>query len=144
LWRIDHRPEALDLLGDLVRDVDEEAAVRAAEALANVGPEARGAVPSLEEALEDWRAGLRVKAAWALWEVSGQAETVLPVLLAALEHPDEEVGEDAAWTLGKMGPAAREAVPLLLDLLHDEESFSWAGDALKKIDPEAAARAGVE
>jgi HEAT repeat protein len=54
--------------------------------------------------------------------------------------------EYAARLLGEMGPAAREAVPNLVAALQDPITGirREAGDALKKIDPEAAAHAGVK
>jgi HEAT repeat protein len=44
-----------------------------------------------------------------------------------------------------MGPKAREAVPALQEALHDEDRRArvTAASALKDIDPDAAARAGV-
>jgi hypothetical protein len=48
-------------------------------------------------------------------------------------------------TAGRMGEAARAAVPALIDILKDEDKdvrIQSAG-ALKKIDPEAARKAGV-
>jgi HEAT repeat protein len=47
--------------------------------------------------------------------------------------------------LGYFGPAARSAVPLLLVALKDpiDEVRHGAAEALKKIDPAAAAKAGL-
>jgi hypothetical protein len=63
----------------------------------------------------------------------------------ALKDKDERVRQGAATSLGRMGEAARAAVPALIDILKDEDKDvrSQAAGALKKIDPEAARKAGV-
>jgi HEAT repeat protein len=47
--------------------------------------------------------------------------------------------------LGKIGPEAKDAVPALVEGLKNNETIvRWeAGRALKKIDPEAAEKAGL-
>jgi hypothetical protein len=52
----------------------------------------------------------------------------------------------AAASLGRIGPDAREAVPALTEIAeqHDnEDEYSTVAEALKQIDPKAAAKAGV-
>jgi HEAT repeat protein len=52
----------------------------------------------------------------------------------------------AAQGLGWYGAEARQAVPVLVPLLNDPYRFARvaATNALKKIDPKAAAKAGVK
>src|SRR5262249_37682796 len=54
--------------------------LEAARALGDMGADARGAVPSLEEALEDPDTDVRRAAAGALWKVDRQAGPVLAIL----------------------------------------------------------------
>ena len=70
---------------------------------------------------------------------------MLPVLTAALTDENLYVRRDAARAWGAFGAEAREAVPALLERLSDKEPSvrKAAADALKKIDPEAAAKAGA-
>jgi len=52
----------------------------------------------------------------------------------------------AAMALGDLGENARSAVPALLVATQDREPFirKAAQDALKNIDPQEAARAGIK
>jgi HEAT repeat protein len=71
---------------------------------------------------------------------------VVPALLAVLrESKNPSAREGAACALEAMGPRAKEAVPALRDALHDEDQRvrQRAAWALKAIDPNAAAEAGV-
>ena len=53
---------------------------------------------------------------------------------------------NAFWALRQFGPEAKPAVPKLVQLLSDVEAAirSEATNALKAIDPQAAAQAGVK
>jgi HEAT repeat protein len=71
----------------------------------------------------------------------------MPVLISALHDPNQMVQSQAVLTLGEWGPNARIAVPALVDCLNASNGFpvrSEVIDALKKIDPEAVAKAGVK
>jgi hypothetical protein len=61
--------------------------------------------------------------------------------VAALDDPDQLLTRElAANALGSYGPQAKAAVPVLLRTLAMNAA---AGAALKKIDPETAAGAGI-
>jgi len=49
------------------------------------------------------------------------------------------------YHLGELGEKAKPTVPLRIEALKDEKTSIWSevNGALKKIDPEAAAKAGV-
>jgi hypothetical protein len=67
-----------------------------------------------------------------------------PLLLAWSQNRDERriAAEDA---LGNFGADANAAVPSLVELLKDEQPpRSFAAEALRRIDPGAAAKAGVK
>ena len=80
----------------------------------------------------------------------GNSPAAVPLLIELLRDSDPVVRRYAADCLGDLGPAAAPAVPALLRALGDEEQGGMvitvggaAAYALQKIDPEAAARAGV-
>ena len=114
---------------------------QAAEALAQMGPAARAAVPALSETLNDPRlSSYRPYYALALLKIDRQAARVaVPVLIEALVGKDPALSEkaapalrkQAASALGQMGDKARDAIGAL-------------GNALGDVDPgvrQQAARA---
>jgi len=70
-------------------------------------------------------------------------EPAVPALIEALAATNVESRRRAARALADMGPDAREAVPALTKALDDKALAPTAADALKKIDREAAAKAGI-
>lgn len=113
-------------------------------ALSNIGPAAEKAVPCLLDAATNSDFSIRFNALTALGEIHAQSELVVPVLVAALRNRDESrVAAEAS--LGDFEEDAKAAVPSLLELAKDEQPpRSFAAEALKRIDPDAAARAGVK
>jgi HEAT repeat protein len=103
----------------------------------------------LREILKGQDKAARIRAALALWKIEHQEKDVLPVLLEALKDPDEPIRFLATFALGEIGPDAKVAVPALLEALKaGEESFKGfryrnVEQALKKIDPKAATKAGI-
>jgi HEAT repeat protein len=127
------------VLVEALRDEDPFVRGKVAETLGALGAKARAAVPALRAALEDEPA-VRVRAAAALCKVDpGHADT-LEVLIRSLE-----IDGSAIDLLGDLGSDAKAGVPTLLRLLrraeHDE--YLRIGEILKRIDPEAAAKAGL-
>jgi len=118
----------------------------AAWALGEVGPDAQMAVPWLRQSLSDTNAPMRLSAAIALWRISQDTNVVSVVIEQFNRNPKNR---EILRALGEMGPLAKSAVPTLLKLLRDPDSLGpfvqpLAREALKKIDPEAAAQAGVK
>jgi HEAT repeat protein len=85
----------------------------------------------------------------------------VPILIELLKKdPDPAMRISAAYALGRLGPGAVESVPTLIKSLDDQEKgapvifgsdlpgpvtvHEAAANALKKVDPAAAAKAGVE
>src|SRR5262249_11782679 len=127
------------------------AAVRteAAMALGRLAPEAREAVPALGQALLDQDARVSFQAAVAL---SHLGKSAVPELVKGLKADRTRGRVFAADALGDPGAAgralgadARAAVPALVAALKDPEAavLRAVRQALKGIDPEAAARAGL-
>jgi hypothetical protein len=111
-----------------------------------MGPSGKDAVPLLIEGLSDPAAEVRLSAADALWTVTGQSEKVMPVLLSLLQDPENSRLHDRLIPFcGNMGPEAKEAIPSLLQI---RKSKLWSkrhavGLAIKKIDPQVAAKEGI-
>lgn len=119
--------DALPDLLEMLKDKDDKAAgLRAASAIARIGPEE--AVPALIEALNHEDAVVRRRAASALGRMghgrsagripgSREAVEAIPVLIEALKDDDDSVVGSAASALGSMGVDAKEAVPALIEVL---------------------------
>jgi hypothetical protein len=135
-------PTTVEGLATALFDTNDAVRFQAAQALADMGPEAAPAVPALAQALAGPDSEMRHVAAHALSEVGPAAAPALPEIIAALrsDKRDQE-GPALIITLGNIGPPAKPAVPLLIDMLeHEKEDFirSLIVEALGKIeDPEA-------
>ncbi len=129
----------IQALLNAVGDEDEYVREAAADALGEMGPEAKDAVPALIQTLGDGDEHVRRAAADALGEMGPEAKEAVPALLQALEDAEWSVREAAAVALGKIGPEAKEAVAALIQALADEDlSVRWrAANALRDIGPEA-------
>lgn len=116
----------------------------AAEALGNLGTDARAAVPALAEALTDPDLRVRWAVADALGQLGPPARAAVPALVEALSDPELPIRIAALDALGWIGADARSAVPLLLARLEDADSnLRWAAAAaLVRIDRKTA-RAAV-
>jgi HEAT repeat protein len=108
-------------------------------------------IPYLIRALKDEDPVIRSMVAGAL-QGSGVAHpeagnSIVSALIERLQQdPDASVRRHAAGSLGFQGESAQAAIPALVAALNDTSSevrFSAAG-ALKRIDPEAARKAGAD
>ena len=80
-------------VAELIRQLsDQDASVRAnaAEALGEIGPEAKAAVPALIEASKHEEAGVRANATYALGRIGSDAKAAVPALIEKLK--DENAG----------------------------------------------------
>jgi HEAT repeat protein len=162
LWKVAGRKEeAIRLLK--ARLADEDTQEDAAEKLGSMGAGAKAALPDLTKLLKGPDSSVRVAAALAVWRITGEAGVVVPMLVESARCEHGEIAEEALTALGEMGPAAKAAVPALLELRKAEQdsqpihlqandpwkwSKAWetvkrAEEALRRIDPAAAAKAGV-
>jgi hypothetical protein len=127
----------------------------AAECLGIFGPPAKAAVPFLIQALKGSDSALSAPAIRSLGNIHSDPDAVIPLLIPYLTN--KQVADEAATALGNYGSLARIAfpkiVPLLLKSKHrdvlvlraeDRDLLAAARLALKKIDPEAAAKIGVK
>jgi HEAT repeat protein len=118
--------------------------ILATEELGELGPAAKAAVPALIQALKSSDTVLHEPAIRALGKIHSDPDVVIPLLIPYLTN--DEVNDDAATALANYGKLAKAAVPNIIPLLHakDDDARKAARVALKKIDPEAAASAGVK
>jgi HEAT repeat protein len=133
------------LLGILTdRDSGDALRCEAARALARAAPQGPGTDAALRAAANDKSASVGVCAAEALWRASGDADRAAKALVARLS--DKHVRAAAAQVLYRMGPEAKAAVPALLAAAKDKDRLFHESVvmALQKIDPRAAAKAGVK
>ena len=124
----------------------------AARTLGKIGPQAKNALPALRAVLKDRAPYDRSMAAIAIWRIDSEVTNTLPVLLDALNL----IPDGSKWELvegfEEMGAEAKEAFPALLDQLALQGTpnapslftLEKITNALIKIDPETAARAGVQ
>jgi HEAT repeat protein len=113
----------------------------AAGCLGEIGPAAKAAVPALIEALKGKDSVLHESAIQALGKIHSDPDVVIPLLVTYLD--DDSLNDEAAAALGNFGSLAKGAIPKIMPLLHakDKDAQAAAKEALKKIDPVAAAQA---
>jgi HEAT repeat protein len=96
----------------------------AAHALAEIGPAAWEAVPTLIEVLRDPEKFVSVWAAAALARVQPQNPNAIPALVAGTHDRISFVRSLAAWHLGRLGPehpGIESVAPKLRELLNDSD-----------------------
>ena len=118
----------------------------AAESLGQIGPLAKGTIPALLKVLKGKDSATRPAAALALGRIRSEPETVIPLLVALLDDSQDDAAPNAVEGLGQFGGLSKPLMPKLLPLLKspDKDMRHAASVALKQIDSEAAAKAGVK
>jgi HEAT repeat protein len=124
----------------------------AARALGKIGPDANAAIPALKILLGDTDAYKRREAAIAIWRINSDVTNTLPLLVEGIIQGDENTKWELIEAMAEMGSSAKDAVPALVqqlqqkpgENLRNEWNRSRISNALLKIDPEAAAKAGIK
>lgn len=114
--------------------------------LGRFGDEAKGAVPDLFQILtNDVRLDNRCNAAQALRRIANP-EALVPILIGWLHDTNGYYRAAGASSLEGFGKDAESAIPALVQMLSDEDPWIRyvATGAVRSIDPDAAARAGVK
>jgi HEAT repeat protein len=112
------RPAAVSALIGALIDRRSNAARIAIESLADLGPDARAAVPALLAQLDDSDRAYALAAAGALITIDPRStEAALPVVIEAMASNKSSIRRAVLASLEKMGPAAADAVPAVLTLL---------------------------
>lgn len=109
------------LMAGLTNDNQEIRANALLYGIAELGTNARPAVPFLIERLKDADRGERFRAVTVLGHLRLQPETVVPALIEFLHDSDAIIRQAAAASLGSYEQEAVSAVPDLTDLLTDKE-----------------------
>ena len=142
--------DAQDAIAELIRifdqNISEVSQADIAEIFGSIGPPARDAIPSLLRAAANTNRIVHECAIEGLSGIHAEPESVVPVLTKCLSDPDWSVKRFALSGLQAFGKDAKPAVPALVEFFRAQEvgsDKSLAGNALKAIDPEAAAKEGL-
>ena len=127
------------------REISWPSQVGAVRSLAAIGPTAEAAVPVLLRATTNSHFLVRAESLNALARIQAKPEVAVPALTRALSDPNGTVRFVACNSLALLRTDAQQAVPVLVKSLRDpdREVQLATARALGLIDPEAAARAGV-
>ena len=102
---------------------DEDIPVRfwAAQALGNIGADAKAAVPQLIIAMESTDKDLSTYASNALAGIGAGAKDAVPYLIARFRNAKNDFERcNVPYLLGKIGPVTPEVLPLMLEALKDK------------------------
>lgn len=127
-------------LNALIRDIQTgtlEARRKAADELANLGPEAAPAVSAIVKALKDSDLQVRVDALAALEHIGPEARGAVPALIEVLNGSDVALKPGALQALAGIGHDARQALPALRKFAaaSDQASVSNVAFALARVAP---------
>ena len=132
-------PALIELLTNSDPDVREAATI----ALGAIKPEPEQAVLPLVQRINDTDGWVRFEAIRAIGQIHRKPELAVPALIGNLQSSNPQPAAMAA--LAEFEEGAKSATPILLAFLDNPiENFrTWATNALKRIDPTAAAKAGM-
>lgn len=140
--------DAVPALIDLVKDEDADVRITATDCLGNIGPDAKAAVPFLLPYLNSTNRMIAWDATVNMGRIHMEPALVVPVLVSNLTATNISMRYHGTTiiALGKFGEHAKPAIPSIVAFLNDEneDNRSAATNALRLIDPEAAAKAGVK
>jgi hypothetical protein len=133
LWRMGRA--AVPSLFVTLKEGNEQARERSAQALSWIKPVSEEAIAALVNALGDGCERVRNTSANALAYIGLPA---LPALVGAIKHEDEWVRAKSAYAIGRIGLDAKEAAPVLVNALRDKSRRvrSKSARALNRIKAE--------
>ena len=150
----DHAAMALAGIGDksipiLIQTLSHTNASVRASAAGALGTFSSGAsviVPALIQSLGDPNKDVRFTAAYSLGKRHQEAALAVPALMKCLEDAAPIMRAFSANALEKFGAEAKPAIPALLKARETTNTYTrdTIDRALRAIDPEAAARAGIQ
>jgi hypothetical protein len=145
-------PESIDPLIGALSNQDFQVWALSAAALGNIGPDAKRAIPVLEKRLNDKDPRIRISTQGIIARVGGDPNKFVPILIHSLEEAKPDDLDYLLDTLSRYKEHGKPAVPILLTILSNtpDSTNPTNGmirgeviDALRQIDPEAAARTGA-
>jgi HEAT repeat protein len=125
------------------QNISRTSGLDAIDALGFIGPSAEQAVSPLLRWAANADSQTRCNAIFALGKIHADPDRVVPALTNTLQDSYAAARIDALIALEHFGPDAKLAVPALVEFLKSDYT-TRSSSALKAIDPEAAARAGVK
>jgi hypothetical protein len=137
-------PESIGPLIAALSSQDTQVRTLAAGALAEIGPDAKAAIPILEKGLADKDPSIRASTAIVIGKLGGDPDSFVPVIIQALPEIDRDNLDYFLNALLVYKEHAKAAVPVLVDILHKtdhstNQSDSWVRgqvmNALQQIDP---------
>lgn len=135
--------EVKDLITKLT-DKDSDTRRAAAKDLAEMGGDARAAVPALIKALRDKDTYVRRFSAEALGKIGPEAKSGVKELALAMNDPEKEVGVAAVEALPKLGPDAIGALTTVVkDSSRDAQIRKKAALGLGSMGKQARGAVGV-
>jgi HEAT repeat protein len=146
LMKIRGQPVSL-LIEKLKANTDSFEWFYAAAIVGEFGTNAEPAIPVILSTLQSpYAADYRTVAVLVLGEIHYRPDLCLPALTSMLGVPPAYVRKTALEALAKFGADAKPAVPSIIESLEDLDYYARvaATNALKIIDPEAAAKAGIK
>jgi hypothetical protein len=131
----------------LLSDKDPDIRKTAARSFGSIGPGAHDAITDLIKHLSDSNQDVSVSAAEALKEIPPKSSDEVSALLQVLNQPPKElfIAIRVMDRLGQFQSGAKAAIPSIVPYLHSQDiaTRDCAAKALKRIDAEAAAKAGA-
>jgi hypothetical protein len=103
-------------------------------------------VPMLLQGLQDTNQRVQLCASVAFADYGPNAMSAVPQLVQSLRATPAATNDlPFVQALGFIGPAAKESIPFLLPLTTNADAQIYSGSrrAIQRIDPEAAAKAGI-
>jgi len=103
-------------------------------------------VTALIARLQDTDSIVRIAAASSLGQLHSEPELTVPALIKSLRSDESLFRRTILVSLANFGTNARTAVPVIVIALNDQDELvrQSAAFALKEIDPEVAAKAGLK
>jgi hypothetical protein len=103
-------------------------------------------VPALIASLQDKNRLVQIAAIQSLGQLHAEPELAVPALMNAFTNHDMLLRSSVLISLGQFEAGAMDSVPMVMTALNDSDQTvrTSAVFALKKIDPEAAKKAGIK
>jgi HEAT repeat protein len=120
---------------EMLKESDPRAKYAAILAIAEIGPEAKEAIPALIETIRETRNRDKRMLFACNNALLGMGKEIVPHMVSLLNDDEWEMRRGGAYMLGKVGPDAEDAVPALTEALNDPNDAvrMKAEEALKKI-----------